>query len=117
MIDTYIPDLTERFPEGLDGVDMLAPRDWEAAAWEEMERDCRECERLEIEKITRAGYEIIKQTADGWTFAKCNEQIVRNLMLCTIENGEIITIYDSARNTPENLDSMLETWQEIAEEN
>ena len=29
----YIPDLTERFPEGLDGPDMYEPRDPEEAFW------------------------------------------------------------------------------------
>ncbi len=39
---TYIPDLTERYPEGFDGVDMLAPRDPEYEFWKAMERADRE---------------------------------------------------------------------------
>lgn len=38
----YIPDLTERYPEGFNGVDMYAPRDLEYEAWEAMERDYQE---------------------------------------------------------------------------
>lgn len=114
--DTYIPDMTERFPEGLDGVDMCAPRDLEALAWAELDREYREAERQQIEDITRAGYEVIKQTADGWTLAKCADTIRRSLILCFIEKGEIVSVYDSANNDPENLAHMLEIWQEVAEE-
>ena len=39
---TYIPDITERFPEGFNGVDMLAPRDIEYEMWDAMERDYQE---------------------------------------------------------------------------
>lgn len=116
MRDVYIPDMTERYPEGLNGVDMFAPYDWEADAWDELEREYQEAERQEIENITRAGYEVIKQTADGWTLARCADTIRRNLILCVIKGGEIISLYDSARNNPDNLASMLETWQEIAAE-
>ena len=110
MRDVYIPDLTERYPEGLDGVDMFAPRDLEAAAWDAMERDYRESERQEIERITRAGFEVIKQTADGWTLAECGDKLV----LCIIENGDIISLYDVAGNNPENRESMTRTWEETA---
>ena len=52
MRDCYIPDLTERFPEGFGGVDMFEPRDpeyefWCAVEeadrlyWEELERDTK----------------------------------------------------------------------------
>ena len=34
----YIPDLTERFPEGLDGPDMYEPRDPEEAFWDMVDR-------------------------------------------------------------------------------
>lgn len=33
----YIPDLTERFPEGLDGVDMWEPRNPEYEMWAALE--------------------------------------------------------------------------------
>jgi len=33
MRDCYIPDLTERFPEGFGGVDMWEPRDPEYEFW------------------------------------------------------------------------------------
>ena len=39
MRDCYIPDLTERFPEGFDGPDMYEPYDPEYAMWEALERD------------------------------------------------------------------------------
>ena len=42
---TYIPDLTERFPEGLDGVDMYEPRDPEYEFWKTVE----EADRAERE--------------------------------------------------------------------
>ena len=35
----YIPDLTERYPEGFDGVDMLEPRNQEYEMWSAMEKD------------------------------------------------------------------------------
>ena len=35
----YIPDLTERFPEGFDGPDMYEPYNPEYAMWEAMEKD------------------------------------------------------------------------------
>ena len=41
----YIPDLTERYPEGFDGVDMYEPRDPEYEFWkavEEIDRQERE---------------------------------------------------------------------------
>ena len=113
MRDCYIPDMTERFPEGLDGVDMFAPRDWEAAAWAEMERDCREAERQEIEQITRAGFEVIKQTPDGWTLAKSGDYLY--LFIIDPQTGELIRIDDRAKDRPENRDSMLETWEELAD--
>lgn len=112
--DSYIPDMTERFPEGLDGVDMFAPRDWEAAAWAEMEREYHEAEKQEIEQITRAGFEVIRQTVDGWTLAKSGDYLY--LFIINPETGEIIRIDDRAKDRPDNRESMLKTWQEIAEE-
>lgn len=38
MRDCYIPDLTERCPEGFDGVDMYEPRDLEYEFWKAVER-------------------------------------------------------------------------------
>ena len=52
MWGCYIPDLTERFPEGFGGVDMCEPRDPEYEFWcavEEAERQEREAmERGEL---------------------------------------------------------------------
>lgn len=115
MRDCYIPDLTERYPEGFNGVDMFEPYDPEAAAWEAMEREYKEEERREFERITeqmrREGYTIIKQGADGWTFAESGD----TLILCTIKNGEVVNIFDSAKDLPENREYMLGLWQEINE--
>ena len=41
----YIPDLTERYPEGFDGVDMYEPRDPEYEFWKNVE----EAEKAERE--------------------------------------------------------------------
>ena len=108
--DEYIPDLTERYPEGLRGRDMFEPYDVEAEIWAEMEREYRKEQEREIERITRNGYSIIKQCDDGWTFAENNNE----LFLCIIKGGKITRIDDIARNTPENRASMLETWEELA---
>ena len=108
----YIPDMTERYPEGLDGVDMFAPRDLEALAWAELDREYHEAERQQIEEITRAGYEIIKQTADGWTLAESGGFLL--LFIIDPLSGEIVSLYDGARNNPENLESMIESWEESA---
>ena len=35
----YVPDLTERYPEGFGGADIFEPYDPEYAMWEAMERD------------------------------------------------------------------------------
>ena len=43
--DNYIPDLTERYPEGLDGVDTLEPYDPEYAMWDALEKEYYENER------------------------------------------------------------------------
>lgn len=40
----YIPDLTERYPEGFDGEERYVPYDPEYAMWEAMERDYYEAE-------------------------------------------------------------------------
>lgn len=111
MRDYYIPDLTERYPEGFDGVDMFAPRDLEAAAWADMEREYRESERQEIERITREGYEVIEQGSDGWTLAESGGVV----FLGTIKNGQIEWLYDTAKNTPENRDSLYRLWQDMNE--
>lgn len=44
---TYIPDITERFPEGYDGVDMTPsffgePVDWDRSLRSEVEEDSEE---------------------------------------------------------------------------
>lgn len=39
MITNYIPDKTEQYPEGLDGIDRLSPRDREYAAWTKYVRE------------------------------------------------------------------------------
>lgn len=114
MRDYYIPDLTERYPEGFDGVDMFAPRDLEAAAWAEMEREYREGERQEIERITRAGFEVIEQTTDGWTLAENDGYLY--IFTINPKSGEIESIYDRAKDRPENRESMFEFWQEITNE-
>ena len=114
MRDCYIPDLTERYPEGFDGVDMFAPLDWESVAWAEMEREYQEDQQQQIEQITRAGFEVIEQTADGWTFAESDGDLI--LLLIDTKTGEIIRIDDRAKDRPENRDSMHKTWQEIANE-
>lgn len=109
MKDCYIPDLTERYPEGLDGVDMFKPYDPEAEMWDAMERDYREQEQRTIERISRTGYTIIKQDADGWTFAENDE----DLILCTIKDNTIVYLYDVAKNIPENRDFLIGLWEEM----
>ena len=113
MRDCYIPDLTERFPEGLNGVDMFEPYDIESKMWADMERQYKEDERRAIEQISRAGFEVIKQTADGWTLAKSGDYLY--LFIIDPETGEIIRVDDRAKDRPDNRDIMLETWEEIAE--
>lgn len=114
-MNTYIPDLTERYPEGFNGVDMFEPYDIEAAMWADMERQYKEDERREIERINRAGFKVIEQDFSGWTFAETDERLI--LFNIDPKSGEIKSIYDSARNKPENRKSMFETWQEISKEN
>ena len=65
MRDCYIPDLTERYPEGFRGVDMFEPFDIESKMWDDLEREYRESERANIEHITRKGYKVIKQDGNG----------------------------------------------------
>lgn len=112
MKDYYIPDLTERYPEGLDGVDMFEPYDIEARLWDDLEREYRESERANIEQINRKGYTVIEQTGDGWTFAESDGV----LALFTITGGQITSLYDIAIDRLDNRESMLETWREIASE-
>ena len=114
MRDYYIPDLTERFPEGLDGVDMFEPYDIETKMWDDLEREYRESERANIEQINRAGFEIIKQDDNGWTLAKSGGDLI--LFTINPKSGEIESIYDRAKDRPENRASMLESWQEITQE-
>ena len=114
MRDCYIPDLTERYPEGLDGVDMFEPYDIEAVMWSDMEKQYEQDQKRQIEQITRAGFELIEQTADGWTFAESDGDLI--LLLIDTKTGEIIRIDDRAKDRPENRESMFETWQEIASE-
>lgn len=45
MSSNYIPDMTERFPEGMNGVDMTDNYDFEYDAWEMFARDFEEYER------------------------------------------------------------------------
>ena len=113
MKDCYIPDLTERFPEGLNGVDMFEPYDIESKMWADMERQYKEDERRAIEQISRAGFEIIKQDNNGWTLAESDGYLY--LFTINPKVGEIESIYDQAKDRPENRDTMLETWKEIAE--
>ena len=39
MRDQYIPDMAERFPEGMDGPDMYEPYDPEVAMWNSMRNE------------------------------------------------------------------------------
>ena len=114
MKGCYIPDLTERFPEGLDGVDMFEPYDIESKMWADLERQYKEDERRHIEQITRAGFNVIEQTPNGWTFAESKGDLI--LFTIDPQSGEITSVYDSAKDRPENRESMLESWQEIAKE-
>lgn len=41
----YIPDLTERYPEGFGGIDTLEPRDLEYEAWDDFTRCFEEEEK------------------------------------------------------------------------
>jgi hypothetical protein len=45
----YIPDLTERYPEGFDGVDMCVPRDLEYEFWKAADSvsqvECEGCDK------------------------------------------------------------------------
>lgn len=108
MRDCYIPDLTERYPEGLDGVDMFEPYDIEARMWDDLEREYRESERANIEQITRKGYKIIKQDEDGFTFAESDGYLI----LCTIKGGEIISLDDMAKDLPLNRQYISELFDE-----
>ena len=53
MRDVYIPDLTERFPEGFGGVDMCEPRDIEyemmCAMEDAMDEEMEESQNSESE--------------------------------------------------------------------
>ena len=109
----YIPDLTERYPEGFDGVDMYAPRDLEAKAWAEFTREYEEAKREALERYNRESYSIISQTDDGWTFMETNGG---ELLLCTVKDGQITDVYDNGKNIPENRVSMAGLWDEIRKE-
>lgn len=61
---TYIPDLTERYPEGFGGVDMYAPRDPEYDFWNAVE----EADRLEREYFKKRDAKI----ADYREYLKSN---------------------------------------------
>lgn len=113
MCEPYIPDLTERYPEGFNGIDMYEPYDLEAIAWAEMEREYYENERREIERITNIGYKIIKRTYDGpddYALIECNDNL---LVICIIKDNKIITIYDSAKNNAENYEHMNRYYEEM----
>lgn len=114
MRNCYIPDLTERFPEGLNGVDMFEPYDIEAKMWADMERQYKEDERKAIEQINRAGFEVIEQAENGWTLAESNGDLI--LFTINPKSGEIESIYDQAKDRPKNRESMLESWREFANE-
>ena len=47
-MNNYIPDMTERFPEGMDGIDMYEPRDPEYDFWRDVEL-AEEAEHMEME--------------------------------------------------------------------
>lgn len=47
---TYIPDLTERFPEGFNGVDLTPYRYDEYDAWDELARESEWARQKEIEE-------------------------------------------------------------------
>ena len=113
MRDCYIPDLTERYPEGFRGVDMFEPFDIEAKMWDDLEREYRESERANIEHITRKGYKVIKQDATGFTFAECEG----DLILCTIRGGEIVSLEDIARDNPANRQYISDLFDERTESN
>ena len=113
MRDYYIPDLTERYPEGLDGVDMFEPYDIEARMWDDLEREYRESERANIERITRKGYKVIKQDESGFTFAECEG----DLILCTIRGGQIVSLEDIARDNPSNRQYISDLFDERTESN
>lgn len=120
MKDCYIPDLTERFPEGFSGVDMCAPYDAELAAWESFERSYREQEQKALERFNRQPREIIKQDANGWTLARVTDAFGnKNLLLCTIKEGKIIDVEDMAKDTPSTIEGIpdnIETLSRLYDE-
>lgn len=65
---TYIPDLTERFPEGFDGVDMFEPRDPEYEFWKTVE----EAERAEREDEPEPNYWVSYYT---WGGSQCGASV------------------------------------------
>ena len=58
MRDCYIPDLTERYPEGFGGIDMWEPRDPEYEFWCAVE----EAERQEVEELEESN----EDTEEFW---------------------------------------------------
>lgn len=110
---SYIPDMTERYPEGLDGVDMYAPYDAEAKAWDDFERQFREEEQRTLDYFNNHHLDILKQDSNGWTLAEAKDEYGNdNLLLCTIKNGQIIDIEDMARNIPANWDIVYRLYYE-----
>ena len=88
---TYIPDLTERYPEGFGGVDMLAPRDPEYEFWNAVE----EADRLEREYFKKRDAKI----ADYKEYLNANP--------CEMEAIKVgINLYDDDKS--QDYDSIVE---------
>ena len=75
MRDCYIPDLTERYPEGFDGVDMYERYNPEYEMWKALEMETK-CERYEVvETCPYCGNENVYQWNVGFDgyMATCKE--------------------------------------------
>lgn len=111
---TYIPDLTERYPEGFGGVDMFAPRDPEYDFWravDEADRQEREYfkkrdkmideyrEYLRNNKITDADAYVDEEYIDE--FSQEYDSIVEQTM------DELYDIIDDDRIRREDLRSRI----------
>ena len=87
-----LPDLTERFPEGLDGVDMCKPYDPEYAMWEAMEKEVEQkltTSYAQFLILTQLG-EVIPQSAIKLINEKEFEVIADNgTFHFIVENGKI----------------------------
>ena len=54
-------------------------------------------------------YTIIRQAADGWTFAKAETNEI--LLFTATQNGGIAEIFEAAKDTPESRERLNGLWE------